>query len=135
MLTSVIAVPKSIDNDILLIDKTFGFDTVVEEARKALLAAKVCCAAHAAHAVSRALRCTCCSCTALAPVHCFSCAAGHHQPPPPLSPSTSFLLPSEQVEASSTFRGIGLVKLMGRTSGFIAVKVRTHAKAMQPRGF
>lgn len=65
VLTAVVAVPKSIDNDILLVDKTFGFDTAVEEAQKALLAAKV--------------------------------------------------------EAASGCRGIGIVKLMGRRSGFIAV--------------
>lgn len=63
---SVIGVPKSIDNDILLIDKCFGFDTAVEEAQRALLAAKT--------------------------------------------------------EASSACRGIGLVKLMGRESGFIATE-------------
>ncbi|KAK9833229.1 hypothetical protein WJX74_010935 [Apatococcus lobatus] len=62
----VVGIPKSIDNDILLIDKTFGFDTAVEEAQRALLAAKV--------------------------------------------------------EASSAFSGIGLVKLMGRSSGFIAMQ-------------
>ncbi|KAI3432447.1 hypothetical protein D9Q98_003998 [Chlorella vulgaris] len=66
ILCSVVAVPKSIDNDILLIDKTFGFDTAVEEAQRALLAAKV--------------------------------------------------------EAGSAYRGIGLVKLMGRQSGFIAMQ-------------
>lgn len=38
---AVVGVPKSIDNDILLIDKCFGFDTAVEEAQRALLAAKV----------------------------------------------------------------------------------------------
>ncbi len=38
---SVVGVPKSIDNDILLIDKCFGFETAVEEAQRALLAAKV----------------------------------------------------------------------------------------------
>ncbi len=32
---SVIALPKSIDNDFLLLDKTFGFETAVEEAQKA----------------------------------------------------------------------------------------------------
>lgn len=37
----VIGVPKSIDNDILLIDRCFGFETAVAEAKKALLAAKV----------------------------------------------------------------------------------------------
>eukprot|EP00878_Enallax_costatus_P001477 GHUV01001628.1.p1 GENE.GHUV01001628.1~~GHUV01001628.1.p1 ORF type:complete len:516 (+),score=141.69 GHUV01001628.1:418-1965(+) len=63
---NVIGVPKSIDNDILLIDKCFGFDTAVEEAQRALLAAKV--------------------------------------------------------EASSARQGIGLVKLMGRQSGFIAMQ-------------
>eukprot|EP00887_Chlorella_sp_A99_P002777 scaffold6.g2777.t1 len=63
----VVTVPKSIDNDILLVDRCFGFDTAVEEAQKALLAAKV--------------------------------------------------------EASSAYRGVGVVKLMGRESGFIAVQV------------
>ncbi|EFN58628.1 hypothetical protein CHLNCDRAFT_29926 [Chlorella variabilis] len=63
----VVAVPKSIDNDLLLIDKTFGFETAVEEAQKAILAAKV--------------------------------------------------------EASSAYRGIGLVKLMGRQSGFITASL------------
>ncbi|KAF8067362.1 PFK5 [Scenedesmus sp. PABB004] len=66
VLCNVIGVPKSIDNDILLIDKCFGFDTAVEEAQRALLAAKV--------------------------------------------------------EASSARQGIGLVKLMGRQSGFIAMQ-------------
>ena len=63
---SVVGVPKSIDNDILLIDRCFGFDTAVEEAQRALLAAKV--------------------------------------------------------EASSADRGVGLVRLMGRQSGFIAMQ-------------
>jgi len=65
VICSVIGIPKSIDNDILLIDRCFGFDTAVEEAQRALIAAKV--------------------------------------------------------EASSAYRGIGLVKVMGRQSGFIAV--------------
>jgi 6-phosphofructokinase 1 len=63
---SVIGVPKSIDNDILVIDKTFGFDTACQEAVKAINAA--------------------------------------------------------YVEASSALRGVGLVKLMGRQSGFIALQ-------------
>jgi 6-phosphofructokinase 1 len=62
----VVALPKSIDNDMLLLDRTFGYETAVEEAQTALLAAKV--------------------------------------------------------EASSGYRGLGLVKLMGRRSGFIAVQ-------------
>ena len=61
---SVIGIPKTIDNDISFIYKTFGFDTAVEEARKAI---------NAAH-----------------------------------------------VEAKGVRNGIGLVKLMGRHSGFIA---------------
>ncbi|CAL8463718.1 g3252 [Coccomyxa elongata] len=66
VLCTVVGVPKSIDNDILLIDKCFGFDTAVEEAQHALLAAKV--------------------------------------------------------EASSASNGVGLVRLMGRQSGFIAMQ-------------
>jgi 6-phosphofructokinase 1 len=34
-----VGVPKTIDNDILLMDRTFGFDTAVEEAQKAINAA------------------------------------------------------------------------------------------------
>lgn len=64
MYIPVVGVPKSIDNDILLIDKCFGFDTAVEEAQRAIEAA--------------------------------------------------------YVEARSAFNGIGIVKLMGRQSGFIA---------------
>lgn len=63
---SVICVPKTIDNDILLMDKTFGFDTAVEEAQRAINSA--------------------------------------------------------YIEARSAYHGIGLVKLMGRSSGFIAMQ-------------
>ncbi|RDX87636.1 ATP-dependent 6-phosphofructokinase 5, chloroplastic, partial [Mucuna pruriens] len=62
---SVIGVPKTIDNDILLMDKTFGFDTAVEEAQRAINSA--------------------------------------------------------YIEAHSAYHGIGVVKLMGRSSGFIAM--------------
>lgn len=37
----VVGVPKSVENDFLLIDSTFGFATAVEEAQRALEAAKV----------------------------------------------------------------------------------------------
>lgn len=37
----IVGIPKTIDNDISFIHKTFGFDTAVEEARKALNAAHV----------------------------------------------------------------------------------------------
>ncbi|XP_027924573.1 ATP-dependent 6-phosphofructokinase 3 isoform X1 [Vigna unguiculata] len=62
---SVVGIPKTIDNDIPVIDKSFGFDTAVEEAQRAI---------NAAH-----------------------------------------------VEAESVENGIGVVKLMGRNSGFIAM--------------
>jgi len=61
---SVIAIPKTIDNDISFVSQTFGFDTAVEESRKVI---------QCAHVESRGAPC-----------------------------------------------GIGLVKLMGRDSGFIA---------------
>jgi 6-phosphofructokinase 1 len=60
----IIGIPKTIDNDIMLVDHTFGFETAVSEAARAIQAA--------------------------------------------------------YVEASSVVHGIGLVKLMGRESGFIA---------------
>ncbi|OIS99806.1 PREDICTED: ATP-dependent 6-phosphofructokinase 6-like [Nicotiana attenuata] len=62
---SVAGIPKTIDNDIPVIDKSFGFDSAVEEAQRAISAA--------------------------------------------------------HVEATSFENGIGLVKLMGRDSGFIAM--------------
>jgi len=61
---SVIGIPKTIDNDIMYLDKSFGFETAFAEAVKAV-----------------------------------SCA---------------------HVEAVGAMNGIGLVKLMGRDSGFIA---------------
>lgn len=60
----VACVPKTIDNDIAFIDRSFGFDTAVEEAAKVV-----------------------------------KCAV---------------------TEAKSTPRGIGIVRLMGRTAGSIA---------------
>ncbi len=61
---SVIVIPKTIDNDIPLVSRSFGFDTAVEEATRSILAA--------------------------------------------------------HTEAVGSPNGIGLVKLMGRYSGFIA---------------
>ncbi len=61
---SVIGIPKTIDNDISFVSKTFGFDTAVEETKKII-----------------------------------QCA---------------------HVEANGAPNGIGLVKVMGRDSGFIA---------------
>lgn len=37
----VVGIPKTIDNDIQILDKTFGFDTAVEEAQRAINAAYV----------------------------------------------------------------------------------------------
>ena len=62
---SVVGIPKTVDNDIPLIDKSFGFESAVEEAQKAVAAAAV--------------------------------------------------------EARSLSNGIGIVQLMGRNSGFIAL--------------
>ncbi|KAG9149603.1 hypothetical protein Leryth_021291 [Lithospermum erythrorhizon] len=62
---AVAGIPKTIDNDIQVIDKSFGFDTAVEEAQRAI---------NAAH-----------------------------------------------VEVESVENGVGIVKLMGRYSGFIAM--------------
>lgn len=61
---SVIGIPKTIDNDVSFVQKTFGFETAVAEARRAIYAANT--------------------------------------------------------EAEAACNGIGLVKLMGRDSGFIA---------------
>ncbi|GAB5356180.1 hypothetical protein AAMO2058_000268900 [Amorphochlora amoebiformis] len=38
---SVVAIPKTIDNDINIIDRSFGFETSIEEAQRAILSAKV----------------------------------------------------------------------------------------------
>jgi 6-phosphofructokinase 1 len=62
----IVTIPASVENNIPLIDKSFGFDTAVEEAQQALLAGKV--------------------------------------------------------EASSAYRGVGIVKMMGKASGFLAVQ-------------
>jgi 6-phosphofructokinase 1 len=64
MSLSVIGIPKTIDNDVSFVQKTFGFETAVSEARRAIYAANT--------------------------------------------------------EAEAAVNGIGLVKLMGRDSGFIA---------------
>lgn len=61
---AVVGIPKTIDNDVLYVQQTFGFETAVAEARRAIYAANT--------------------------------------------------------EAESARNGIGLVKLMGRDSGFIA---------------
>jgi len=63
---SVVAIPKTIDNDIFLVSRSFGFDTAVEQAANAI---------RSAHA-----------------------------------------------EAKGYPNGVGLLKLMGRNSGFIAAK-------------
>jgi hypothetical protein len=101
VLCNVIGVPKSIDNDILLIDKCFGFDTAVEEAQRALLAAKVCACVGTALGLSVAK------------------AVLHHWLSFCRVPTRTRCL---QVEASSARRGLGIVKLMGRQSGFIAMQ-------------
>jgi 6-phosphofructokinase 1 len=63
---SVVGVPKTIDNDLMFIQKTFGFETAVAKAQEAVSAA--------------------------------------------------------HIEAKGAYNGIGLVKVMGRDSGFIAAE-------------
>jgi 6-phosphofructokinase 1 len=65
LMVSVVGIPKTIDNDIAIIDHSFGFVTAVQEAQRAIRAA--------------------------------------------------------YVEATSGFNGIGLVRLMGRNSGYISM--------------
>src|SRR5262249_60580611 len=69
---SVIGIPKTIDNDLAWVQRSFGFSTAVEEATKSIIAA--------------------------------------------------------HTEARGAWNGIGLVKLMGRHSGFIAA----HATLPNP---
>uniref|UniRef100_A0A7S1CPR1 Phosphofructokinase domain-containing protein n=1 Tax=Bicosoecida sp. CB-2014 TaxID=1486930 RepID=A0A7S1CPR1_9STRA len=69
---AVVAVPKTIDNDIPIIDKSFGFDTAVEQAVR--------------------------------PINC------------------------AHTEALAAHNGIGIVKLMGRHAGFIAVNASLAAR-------
>lgn len=69
---SIVGIPKTIDNDINFVSKSFGFDTAVEKATEAI-----------------------------------SCA---------------------HIEANGATRGIGLVKLMGRESGFIAAQATLALK-------
>lgn len=38
---AVVGIPKTIDNDVPLIDKSFGFDTAVEESQRAIRSALV----------------------------------------------------------------------------------------------
>jgi 6-phosphofructokinase 1 len=64
MALSVVGIPKTIDNDVSFVQKTFGFETAIAEARRAIYAANT--------------------------------------------------------EAEAAHNGIGLVKLMGRDSGFVA---------------
>jgi len=68
---AVVGLPKSIDNDILLIDSCFGFDTATSEAQRSILAANT--------------------------------------------------------EARSAHNGVGVVKLMGRQSGFISAQASVAA--------
>lgn len=72
LMTAVVGIPKTIDNDVDYMDTTFGFSTAVEASREAILTA--------------------------------------HE------------------EARATWNGVGIVKLMGRESGFIA----SHATMANP---
>ena len=133
-------VPKSIDNDILLIDKTFGWVSgrlggwaggwvggwVALLRVCACLAGKgqaAGCALPPASALLHLhpppLPCTC--------QYLLPCPLTPHAIPPRCRFDTAVeeaqrALLAAKVEASSAYRGIGLVKLMGRQSGFIAMQ-------------
>ncbi|CAI5964512.1 unnamed protein product [Closterium sp. NIES-64] len=102
MKVAVVGVPKTIDNDILLLDHTFGFDTAVEEAQRAL---------HAAYVEVRGRR------------NAEGWKKGGR------GRVGGRRAAGADVWASSVYRGIGIVKmmgigivkLMGRQSGFIAM--------------
>lgn len=87
---AVVGVPKTIDNDILLMDKTFGFDTAVEEAQRAINSAYI---------------------EVLLLLNYYY----QHS----ISNVTKYL---NFFQAHSAYRGVGVVKLMGRSSGFIAMQ-------------
>lgn len=70
---SVVGIPKTIDNDVMFVKKTFGFQSAVEMARQAVVAA--------------------------------------------------------HVEAKGTLNGVGIVKLMGRESGFIPAQASLSSDA------
>ncbi|KAH9259453.1 hypothetical protein BASA81_002496 [Batrachochytrium salamandrivorans] len=71
---AVLGVPKTIDNDIAMIDRSFGFETAVEETLRAVRSAKV--------------------------------------------------------EAACSVNGVGVVKVMGRSAGFIATQVTLASGAV-----
>lgn len=117
MKVAVVGVPKTIDNDILLMDKTFGFDTAVEEAQKAINAAyiEVC---QPFFTLERL------------PSFCIPpCPSEDHQFyfnmrwSSAVSIGRLYMLMDVDVmlQANSAYNGIGIVKLMGRQSGFIAM--------------
>eukprot|EP00798_Chlamydomonas_sp_ICE-L_P021507 gene21507-28490_t len=119
----VVGIPKSIDNDILIIDKCFGFETAGEEAQRALLAAKVE-ASSVLHPETHFLNSTqnfACRCSG------FETAVQEAQRALCFGFETAVeeaqrALLAAKVEASSARRGIGVVKLMGRQSGFLALQ-------------
>lgn len=112
---AVVGVPKTIDNDILLMDKTFGFDTAVEEAQRAIYAAYI-----EVWLVFPIL-------PSLSSVRIWLVSSLLHYCE--LGIETSLMLcthlemiPSLPWQAHSAYRGVGIVKLMGRSSGFIAMQ-------------
>ncbi|KAJ4820283.1 ATP-dependent 6-phosphofructokinase [Rhynchospora pubera] len=102
---SVVGVPKTIDNDILLVDKTFGFDTAVEAAQKAINSAYI----EVNNKKGKERKRYFCNVFFSTNVYLFSAYC-----------SSIFILFIIN-QAQSAYHGVGLVKLMGRTSGFIAM--------------
>lgn len=89
--------PKTIDNDILLMDKTFGFDTAVEEAQRAINSAYI--------EVNSII---------LSDIGFILAKSSWRI-------LKHFRLLPHPNQAHSAYHGIGVVKLMGRSSGFIAM--------------
>lgn len=100
----MVGVPKTIDNDIMLMDKTFGFDTAVEAAQKAINSAYI-------EVIDKKKKAR----------KKYFCTAIHQQTFISLVYLYSHVWLFVFNQAQSAFHGIGLVKLMGRTSGFIAM--------------
>ena len=108
----------------LQIDRCFGFETAVEEAQRALLAAKV---SACTFAVLQYLS----QVAAVVMLRAASILAKHSRWPTSSSDTFSGASAILQVEASSAFRGVGLVKLMGRSSGFIAMQASMASGKLQ----
>lgn len=107
MRVAVVGVPKTIDNDILMMDKTFGFDTAVEEAQRAINSAYI--EVKNSYIITSNIW------------QCEHLPLFLHVFPGTYLHMLNWYFPSILWQAHSAYHGIGIVKLMGRDSGFIAM--------------